>query len=223
MTDLQQRIVLADDHPLVLFGLVKMLETAPGLDIVARCEDGQGALAQIRAQRPELALIDVHLPKLDGLEVLAAVRKELLPTRVILLSASMSDHEVRSAVLGGAQGLILKESAPETLLACLQEVAEGRSWFQAGVVTLAFEREIDRLQQHLEMVKPLTPREAELTLLVGAQMSNKEIANRLSLAEGTVKIHLHNIYRKLEIRKRSKLVEFAITCSEPLNQLAALR
>lgn len=223
MTDLQRRIVLADDHPLVLFALVKMLEAVPGLDIVARCEDGQAALEEIRAQRPELALIDVHLPKLDGLDVLAAVGKELLPTRVILLSASMSDQEIRSAVLGGAQGLILKESAPETLLSCLHEVAEGRQWFQAGVVARAFEREIDRLQQHLEMVKPLTPREAELTLLVGAQMSNKEIANRLSLAEGTVKIHLHNVYRKLEIRKRSQLVEFAMTCAESLNQLAALQ
>lgn len=221
MTDLQRRIVLADDHPLVLFALVKVLEAAPGLDIVARCEDGQAALEEIRAKRPELALIDVHLPKLDGLDVLAAARNELLPTRFVLLSASMSDQEIRSAVLGGAQGLILKESAPETLLSCLQEVAEGRQWFQAGVVAPAFEREINRLQQHLEMVKPLTPREAELTLLVGAQMSNKEIANHLSLAEGTVKVHLHNIYRKLEIRKRSQLVEFAMTCREPLNQLVA--
>jgi DNA-binding NarL/FixJ family response regulator len=215
MTGSRQSILLADDHPLVLFALSTVLATAHGLKIVGQCQDGQSALEEIRAQRPELALIDFHLPKLDGLGILTAVQREEIPTRVILFSASMADHEIRAAVLSGAQGLILKESGPETLLQCIQHVASGSQWFQTDIVTPAVEREIMRLQQAAERVRPLTPREAELALLVAAQMSNKEIANGLSLSEGTVKIHLHNLYRKLGIRRRSELIEFVTICREP--------
>jgi two-component system nitrate/nitrite response regulator NarL len=155
-------IIVADDHPVVLGGLVTLLSKDKSFKVVARCGDGVEAIAAIRNLKPDLALLDMNMPSPNGLQILKAVVAENLATRVIFLAALLSDQEIVSAISAGAYGLILKEAAPETLITCLRAVAAGKKWHPAKLVDGAIERsresqaEIDRIE-HL-----LTRREIEV-------------------------------------------------------------
>src|SRR3954451_10763101 len=122
------RVVLADDHPIVLGGLRALLQAEPGVEIVAATPDGATALAMIRAHEPNLAVLDINMPQLTGLDVLEALEADSLSTRVVLLTGSASDEQIMHAVDRGAWGLLLKESALDTLMACLKTVAAGQRW-----------------------------------------------------------------------------------------------
>jgi DNA-binding NarL/FixJ family response regulator len=202
-------IVLADDHPLMLHGLTSLISLEADFEIVARCQDGEAALAAIRANVPDVALIDLRMPRLDGMAILSALNGQNIHTRAVFLCASITDEEIYAASGAGAWGLILKEAAPDTILQCLRDVAAGRRWVPA-LVTEALAREKERREAGRLLAKSLTAREREITLLVSQSFSNKEIARQLGLSEGTVKIHIHNIYRKIGVAKRSALSELAI-------------
>lgn len=209
MSRSRHSLVIADDHPLILDGIARLMEIETTFQIVASCRDGEAALQAIRRHAPDIALIDYAMPRLDGLGILSAVRSEGIATRIVLLSASMDDWLVHAAVVNGAFGYVVKESAPETLLECLQQVAAGARWYPPEFVNAAVERESSRVKMGVELATRLTVREAQISLLVVDELSNKEIARRLDLSDGTVKIHLHNIYRKAGLAKRSDLVRLA--------------
>src|SRR4051795_7886597 len=126
------RVVLADDHPLVLGGLRALLQAERGVEIVAAALDGATALEMIRAHEPEIAVLDIYMPRLTGLEVLEALAADGLATRVVLLTGSALDEQIAAAVERGAWGLLLKESAPGTLIACLKAVAAGPALAAGG-------------------------------------------------------------------------------------------
>ena len=213
-------IIVADDHPVVLGGLVTLLKEDKTLRLVATCANGQEAINAIRTFRPDLALLDLNMPKLDGLQVLEALIAENLPTRVCFLAASLTDREIVDAATKGAFGIILKESAPHTLITALHAIAAGQKWLSRDVVNGASKR-LGELEAEVTKISgALSPREMEIMLRVAEGLSNKEVGRRLKISEGTVKMHLHSIYQKVHVTNRTSLANFAIAYRD---RLAAIK
>jgi two-component system nitrate/nitrite response regulator NarL len=209
-------IVLADDHPIVLGGLVTLLKQDKALHLVATCANGQEALDAIRTLRPDLALLDFNMPRLNGLQVLEALIAEKLPTRVCFLAASLSDREIVAVADKGAFGIVLKESAPDTLITALHAIAAGQKWLSGALVSGASTR-LRELQAEISRVSDaLSPREIEIMLRVAEGLSNKEVGRQLKISEGTVKMHLHSIYQKINVSNRTSLANFAMAYRDRL-------
>jgi two-component system, NarL family, nitrate/nitrite response regulator NarL len=213
-------LVLADDHPIVLGGLATLLGQDKSLRLVATCANGQDAIDAIRTLRPDLALLDLNMPRLNGLQVLQALIAEKLPTRVCFLAASLTDAQIVAATGAGAFGIILKESAPNTLITALQAIARGQKWLPGELVDGASER-LRKLQAEVTTVTDaLSPREIEIMLRVAEGLSNKEVGSQLKISEGTVKMHLHSIYQKIDVSNRTSLANFAIAYRDRLAAIA---
>ena len=206
----QIRIVIADDHPVVLRGLESLISAEPDMCVLATAADGTNALATIRELRPDIAVLDIAMPGLSGLDVLAAAAGEGLPTKVVVLTASARDNQIVAAVNGGAQGLMLKDAAPDELVDCLRAVAEGELWHPPALVADAFARHAESgSDAQPAAMQSLTQRERQIVTLVAEGSSNKEIARALDVSEGTIKIHLHNVYKKLNVPNRTSLAALA--------------
>jgi DNA-binding NarL/FixJ family response regulator len=203
------RLVLADDHPLVLDGLEQLFRLERDFQVVARCRDGNETLRAVRLHRPDLLVLDIKMPGLDGLSVLRAVRDEGLPTETVLLTAALDDDQLVEAVRLGVRGVVLKESAPRVIISALREVRSGGSWLEGRAVSRALQKLVRREKTERDADRVLTPREIEIVRMVGSGARNREIAARLFITEGTVKIHFHNIYEKLAINSRVELALWA--------------
>lgn len=203
------RVVLADDHPIVLDGLEQLFRFEPDFEVVARCRDGDETLRVVREKRPDLLLLDIKMPGQDGLAVLRALRDEKIPTKVVLLTAALNDDQLVEAVRLGVRGVILKETAPRLLATALREVQAGGQWLEGGPVSRVLRKLVQREEGTREAEKVLTPRELEIVRMAGKGLRNREIADRLFITEGTVKIHFHNIYQKLKITGRLELALYA--------------
>jgi DNA-binding NarL/FixJ family response regulator len=149
------------------------------------------------------------MPGLSGLQVLREMTQAQIPCRTVLLTAAISDKEVIEAVRLGAQGIVLKESDPETLLECVRKVHVGQQWIDRGTVSRALGRAVQREVAAREAGRILTARESEIVRMIAQGLRNKAVAERLSISEGTVKIHLHNIYQKTKVDGRLELVLWA--------------
>ena len=202
-------VLLADDHPIVLSGLKALLGSRTDFQVVAACSDGSEALHCLRELEPYLGVLDIQMPGLSGIEVLQITESEGLRTRIVFLTASATDKNVTEAVFGGAWGIVLKDVAAQELIDCLKKVAAGDQWLPSKLVTSAFEREAARRNDSERVAKLLTVREQEIAKFVAAGLSNKQIARKASISEGTVKIHLHNAYQKLGVSNRTALAMLA--------------
>jgi DNA-binding NarL/FixJ family response regulator len=214
------RVVLADDHPIVLGGLRAFLQAEAGVEIVAAVPDGASALEAIRAHEPSIAVLDINMPQLTGLEVLEALEVDGLATRVVLLTGSASDEQIAMAVERGAWGLLLKEHTLLTLTECLKTVAAGRRWLPEELVAPAVRRAAERREKDVRPECVLTAREYEIARLIAQGLSNKHIARALAISEGTVKIHLHNMYEKLGSVNRTSLAVLMQGAQSPRRTLA---
>jgi two-component system, NarL family, nitrate/nitrite response regulator NarL len=199
------RILLADDHPIVLAGLERLLSVGRQFDIVATSLDGAAALRAIHELEPDIALLDINMPKLSGLDVLEALEESGLSTKTVLLTATATDSQVTKAVIHGAWGIMLKDSAAEALLQCLEAVSSGERWLPHELIDPALQRDADRRQSRVSLSEILTQREQEIARLVANGLSNKQIGKQVGISDGTVKIHLHNIYNKLDVTNRTAL------------------
>jgi two-component system nitrate/nitrite response regulator NarL len=204
-------IVVADDHPVVLHGVAGVLRIQADMTILAACTDGASAVSAIQQFAPDVAVLDIAMPSVSGLDVLSSVTASGLDTKVIFLTALATDDQILTAIANGAKGIVLKDAAFESLVACVREVAAGRQWFPVDLVETALRRDTQHRAESRRFVQRLTEREQEIVLLVAEGLSNKEIARRINLTEGTIKIHLHNIYDKLEVPNRTALTALAIT------------
>jgi DNA-binding NarL/FixJ family response regulator len=198
------RVLLADDHPLVLDGLENLFRNEEGFEVVARCVNGREALEAARARQPDVLILDLRMPEVGGLDVLRALSLERLPVRTVVLTAGVREREMVEAVRLGALGVVLKESAPGVLVDCVRTVARGERYLHPRFL----ERALDE-GKTAGAELPLTARELDLVQMVAKGLRNKEIAERLSITEGTVKVHLHNIYDKLGIDGRLALLRYA--------------
>ena len=195
-------LVLCDDHPLILRGLMDLIGADTRMKILATCVDGQQALNAISEHMPDVVVLDIAMPRHNGLEVLRQVAREGWPARVVLLTGSISDGQVVQAIAAGAHGIVLKESAAANLIDCLRHVADGGKWLPPSIVQPAISRASVAVRR-ASLLDWLTRRESEVARLIADGLSNKEIATRLNMSEGTVKIHLHNIYLKLGVDNRT--------------------
>ena len=201
------KLLIADDHPIVLDGVSALLRDA-GVDIVAQCRNGEQVLEEVARHRPQMLLLDVQMPGVTGLEVLKTLRARGDQTPVILLTASLTSAEAIEAIQLGVNGLVLKESAPRQLLHCFESVRAGERWLDPEATQRALRYATESKNGHADGT-PLTPRERNLVRLVMHGLRNKEIAAEMSITEGTVKMHLHNIYEKLGIGSRTELAMYA--------------
>ena len=203
------RLILADDHPIVLDGLRRLFESEPDCEVVATCGDGVAALDAVRAKPCDVLVLDLKMPGKTGLEVLQQMTQENVQCRTVLLTAALKDDEVVQALKLGAMGVVLKESEPGALLECVRRVHQGEQWIDRETLSRAFGRVMMRESANREASRNLTPRELEIVRMIAQGLRNKAVAERLSISEGTVKIHLHNIYEKLGVDGRLELVLFA--------------
>jgi len=202
-------LVLADDHPIVLDGLEQLFRLEAGLEVVARCRDGEETLQAVRSLAPDVLVLDVRMPGGDGLAVLHTLEEEGLPTRVVLLTAGLEDEQLLEAIRAGARGVVLKDMAPQLLVEAVRTVLGGGQWLEKGLGGRALTRLLQRERGLAEAARHLTPRELEIVRMVASGLRNRAIAARLYITEGTVKVHLHNIYEKLGVDGRVELTLYA--------------
>jgi len=202
-------LVLANDHPIFLEGLEDILRREPDFQVLARCLEGQAALRAVRELKPDVLILDLRMPKMDGLGVLREMQEEKLSTRVVVLTAALDEDEVLEAIRLGVQGVVLKEMAARLVVQCVRKVHAGEQWLEKRSVSLALERLLKREAAAREIAGLLTSREIEIVRMVADGLRNREIADRLYINEGTVKAHLHNIYEKLRVNSRLQLTRYA--------------
>lgn len=195
------RVLVADDHAIVRGGIVGVLRDAPGLTVVAEAADGAEAVALYAQHRPDVALIDLKMPVLDGVGAVTAIRARSPDARVVILTTYDADDDVERALRAGAKAYLLKDVDPQELVACVRAVDQGRAWVSPAVAA--------RLAERLTRVE-LTPREMGVLRELAAGKSNKEIATALGIVEGTVKLHVTHLYEKLGVSSRTEALAVAI-------------
>jgi two-component system, NarL family, nitrate/nitrite response regulator NarL len=200
--------VIADDHPIVTQGLEALLGTERDFQVVASGTDGEQALRAVRAHKPDILVLDLHMPGKNGLEVLKEIKAAKLPTRVVLLIAQIDDEELLEATRQDVAGVVLKEMAPRLLVQCLRKVHAGERWMERTTATRAFEMLLRREANVRDLARLLTPREIEVVKLVARGLRNKAIADDFSVSEGTVKTHLHSVFEKMGVRSRAELIAY---------------
>lgn len=197
-------VLVADDHPLMRDGIVGLF-AGTEFDVVGQCSDGKAALAEIREHRPSVAVLDINMPGLGGVDLLRIARKEEWSTLIVLLTAGIDADLMDEAFKLGPDGLVLKDAAGGMLLRAVRGALEGEPWFDKSAM--------QQVIAHLGSAPPagpaLTAREGDVARLVAIGRRNKEIAHELGVSEGTVKMHLHNLYQKLEIGSRTELAILA--------------
>ena len=199
-------VVIADRHPVVLQGLTNVLSAESGFKVVACCSDGTDCIEAIRSLVPDIAILDISLPGLTGLEILTIANFESLPTRLVFFTASVEDRELIVSAAAGAYGVILKDVAVEILVQSLREIADGKRLLPLPTVP----REQGNVANRENVLTVLTERERQIMRLVSGGLSNKEIGRQLNITDGTIKQHLHHIYQKLEISNRTVLAVFVL-------------
>jgi two-component system, NarL family, nitrate/nitrite response regulator NarL len=208
-------LVIADRHPVVLQGLMSVLGAKSGFKVVARCGDGRSCLEAIRRLVPDIAILDISMLGLTGLEILTAANSENLSTRLVFFTASVENRELVILAAAGAYGVLLKDTAPEILLQSLRQVACGhRLPLPFSDQAAPREREQREVAIAENVLTVLTDRERQIMALVCEGLSNKEIGRRLNIADGTIKVHLHHVYQKLEISNRTVLAALALSHNE---------
>jgi two-component system nitrate/nitrite response regulator NarL len=207
VTGAKVRVVVGDDHPMFRDGVVRALQTSGSIDVVAEADDGPAALAAIREHRPQVALLDYRMPGMDGAAVAAAVVRDELPTRVLLISAHDESAIVYRALQDGAAGFLPKESTRSELVSAILDCAKGRD-VVAPSLAAGLAGEIRRRAEPEGPV--LSPREREVLALIAAGSSIPSMAKELFLAPSTVKTHVQRLYEKLGVSDRAAAVAEAM-------------
>lgn len=202
------RLVLAGHHPLTLFGLSQILSREGDCRVLATCTRSEAVLEALRRHRPDILILDVELPRNGSLSVLREMRRERLLPHVILLADVANSVEVIDGIRLGARAVVLKEMPPTSLIACVRKVHDGEECLSEVSAPRVVSRVV-RARSSQQAARQLTRREAEIARLAAAGIPTKEIAARLDVKDGTVKIHLHSIYDKLKVEGRLGLILFA--------------
>ena len=203
------RLILADDHPLVLQALEGLFATQEDVEVVSVCRDGESALQETRRLSPDVLVLDLAMPKMDGVSVLERLHAETLGTRVVVFTGNINERQALDCVRLGVRGVVLKESPPELLLQAVREVAGGEMWVEKRSYTQAVALLMRQQDANRHVARLLTAREMEVFLLAAQGLRNREIAQELVVTEGTVKLHLHHVFEKLGLRGRPDLIRYA--------------
>jgi DNA-binding NarL/FixJ family response regulator len=211
------RVLVVDDHPLVRLGLSSLLRTAADIEVVAEAADGGEAIERVRADRPDVVLMDLSMPVLDGVAATAAITAES-DVRVIVLSSASERDKVRAAIAAGAIGYLLKDCPPHELLAAIRSAAQGHSPLDPRVAGALLTRSGPPTGQPAVGQSPVAPssasrqlskREREVLRLTSRGLANKQIARELGITERTVKVHLGNVFRCIGVGDRTSAAMWA--------------
>ncbi|MGI5285876.1 response regulator [Nonomuraea polychroma] len=209
------RILLADDEAMIRAGVRAILATDPSLDVVAEAGDGRQAVDLVISHRPDVALLDIRMPRLDGLGAAAEIRRVAPETAVVMLTTFGEDDYIAKALDVGAAGFLLKSGDPRELIAGIHAVADGAAYLSPKVAQRVIAQLADgrmaRGAQARDRIQALTQRERDVLALLGAGLSNAEIAARMHIVEGTVKAYVSAILTRLDVRNR---VQAAIIAHE---------
>jgi DNA-binding NarL/FixJ family response regulator len=207
------RVLIADDQPLVRVGLRKILEAEPDLEVVAEAADGEDAVAETRLHRPDVVLMDIRMPALDGIEATRRIAAGQPAVRVLILTTFGLDTYVFDALRAGASGFMLKDAPPEELVAAVRLVARGEALLAPAVTRSVIEefarRPVARMPKPSPTLAELTAREREVLELLARGCSNPEICAELVISEATAKTHVARILQKLGLRDRVQAVIYA--------------
>jgi two-component system, NarL family, nitrate/nitrite response regulator NarL len=198
-------ILVADDHPIVLEGLDALLRKFE-YSVLALCVNGEEVLNALHEQQlePDIILLDIHMPPPGGLELAHKLKQDGHPAKIVFLTSNIDDKQILAAMQLGVDGIVLKDTASQQLIAALDAVQAGHQWFDGDIVKRAVSK-AQSLEKSRTATELLSPREMDVVQLVARGMRNKEIARELELTEGTVKFYMHRIYQKLNIDSRSTL------------------
>ena len=194
-------ILTADDHPLIRTGLAAVIGAEPGLQVVAEAANGEEAIESYARLNPDIVLMDLRMPVMDGLTATRAILAEDPNARIIVLTTYDGDEDIHRALAAGARGYLLKDMMRTDLLGVIRAVHRGQRGIPAPIAA--------RLAEHTPRIG-LTPRELEVLRLVADGLSNAEVADKIGRTEGTVKVHLKNILQKLDVKDRTEAVTTAL-------------
>ncbi len=209
------RIVIADDHPIVRDGLKKLLMLEDDFEVVGEAGDGREVLDRVQELDPDVLLLDLRMPNLDGLSALQALQQTNKRTRVIVLTASEDKNEFVQAMKLGCSGIVLKQTAPDLIVKSIRKVNAGEIWLDSHTTAAVMRQfqtgsEASGAPGKGRERSPLSAREREIVALVAQGYKNKEMAEKMFISEQTVKNHLHNIFDKLGVSDRLELALYAI-------------
>lgn len=210
MSDL--RLLIGDDHTIVRQGLRKILEERPDWHVVAEAGDGRDTVRQALALQPDVAILDIGMPLLNGIEATSQIVRRLPRTRVLILSMHAQEAYITQAFKAGAHGYLLKDSADADLIRAVSAVANGRSFFSPAVARVMLDDYVRHLAEKgiVDRYDSLTEREREIFQLIAEGHSNKEIADLLSVSPATVETHRAHILQKLDVHNTAELVLYAV-------------
>jgi DNA-binding NarL/FixJ family response regulator len=204
--------LLADDHAIVRRGLRSLLETQPGVDVIGEAADGLEALRLCTERVPDLLILDIAMPKMNGIEVASRVQKLDRPPRVIILSMHTDEAYIIRALAAGARGYLLKDATDEDLLPAIRAVLSGKPYFSPAVTAVLMEDYVRQLQARglTDSYHLLTSREREILQLLAEGRSNKEVATELDVGISTVETHRANLMQKLNLHNTAEIVLYAV-------------
>ena len=203
------RVLLADDHAIVRKGISALLATEPGISVVAEAENGLQAVHQAALLQPDVILMDLVMPVLDGIQAIARITENNRRARILVLTSFGTDEKVLPALKAGALGYLLKASGPDELVSAIRRMHSGESWIDPTVARKLL-REIAEPPDRPSSTQPLTARELEVLRLVAQGLSNREIAEELVISEATVRTHVSNMLGKLHLASRTQAALYAL-------------
>ena len=203
------RILIADDHAIVREGLRALISTEPDLELVAEASDGVQAVTKTHALKPDVILLDMMMPRKDGLEALVEIKEDWAEARIIVLTSFSDDEKVFTAIRNGALGYLLKETSPDELLKAIHSVAQGDGFLSPSIAAKVM-RDINQPPKLPPTKDPLTEREVEILQWVAQGLTNDEIAEKLVVSERTVRTHVSNILAKLQLANRTQAALYAL-------------
>ncbi len=203
-------ILIADDHAIVREGLRALIDTERGMELVGEAADGVEAVLRARSLQPDVILLDLVMPRKDGIEAIGEIKQENPEARILVLTSFAEDDKVFPAIKAGALGYLLKDSSPQELLQAIREVYQGESSLHPTIARKVI-GELNRPPENLPPTEePLTEREVEVLSLVARGLSNQEIADKLVVSERTVRTHVSNILGKLHLANRTQAALYAV-------------
>jgi DNA-binding NarL/FixJ family response regulator len=209
---MRMRIVLADDHGIVRRGMRSLLDTEPGVEVIGEAANGREALKLLETLRPDIAILDVAMPMLNGIEVTAQAMKAMPDLKVIILSMYADESYVVRALTAGARAYLLKEATEEDLLPAVRAVAQGRSFFSPAISKILLTDYVRHLKQRgmEDTYDMLSDREKEVLQLLAEGKTNKEVAALLNLSLSTIETHRLKLMQKLELHNTAEIVLYAV-------------